>query len=128
MKLILLAATAMFATPVIAQDTAPQTQTEAAADPAAAADPTAPEPAADPMQSAPPAAQTMGPQTTGGTATAGGYAPQGGAMQGTPQPGAQVVFRAAPSPSEAFPPPAAKDSYPVCKKGQYDGCRQRGGK
>jgi hypothetical protein len=60
--------------------------------------------------------------------TAGGYQPAGPAVNGTPAPGATVVFKPAPSPSEAFPPPPAKESYPVCKKGQYDGCRQRGGK
>jgi len=46
----------------------------------------------------------------------------------TPPPGAQVVFVPNPqSPTEAFPPPAAKTAYPMCKRGQFDGCRQRGG-
>jgi hypothetical protein len=39
-----------------------------------------------------------------------------------------VVFQPSASPAQAFPAPAPLESYPVCKKGQYDKCRQRGGK
>ena len=56
----------------------------------------------------------------------GGMQPSTPALEGTPQPGVQPVFRQAPPPSEAFPPPAPLDSYPVCKRGQYDKCVQAG--
>ena len=59
-----------------------------------------------------------------GTESAGGYQPSGPAVSGTPQPGATVRFQPAPSPSQAFPPPAPEANYPICKKGQYDGCLQ----
>lgn len=59
---------------------------------------------------------------------AGGYQPSTPPMQGTPAPGATVRFQAAPDPNTAFPPPAPMQNYPVCKKGQYDKCIQRGGK
>jgi hypothetical protein len=32
------------------------------------------------------------------------------------------------TPTQAFPPPAPLANYPICKKGQYDQCRQRGGR
>ena len=58
----------------------------------------------------------------------GGYAPAAPLFSGTPTPGAQVVFVPNPqTPTEAFPPPPPKASYPICKRGQFDGCRQRGG-
>lgn len=56
----------------------------------------------------------------------GGLAPSQPALQGTPQPGAQIQFVPAPPPAQAFPAPAPLDSYPVCKKGQYDKCREPG--
>lgn len=67
-----------------------------------------------------------------GTATpqadpVGGYQPDHPALSATPQPGQQIIFQAAPPPSVAYPPPPAMDHYPICKKGQYDNCRQRGG-
>lgn len=58
----------------------------------------------------------------------GGYAPSTPLFSGTPTPGAPVVF--VPNPqtaTEAFPPPPPKPSYPICKRGQFDGCRQPGG-
>ncbi len=150
MKLILLAATALIATPVIAQDTtagqtgAPTTQTTPpAADPAQTGTPTdpatvpadaaAPAPATDPampmQNTAPmPAQGSTAPMTTGAGNPVGGYQPAGPAIQGSATPGGPVVFQQAPSPSQAYPAPAPKASYPICKKGQYDGCRQRGGK
>jgi hypothetical protein len=60
----------------------------------------------------------------------GGYAPTAPLFSSgaTPPAGAQVVFVPnAQSPTEAFPPPAPRTSYPLCKRGQFDGCRQRGG-
>ena len=59
----------------------------------------------------------------------GGYAPSAPLFSGgTPTPGSTVVFVPNPqTPSEAFPPPPPKAEYPICKRGQFDGCRQRGG-
>ena len=58
----------------------------------------------------------------------GGYAPSAPLFNGTPTPGATVLFvPSTQTPTEAFPPPAPQASYPICKKGQYDNCRQRGG-
>ena len=60
----------------------------------------------------------------------GGYAPAGPLFStGTvPPPGAQVTFvPSAQTPTQAFPPPPPLDHYPVCKRGQFDNCRQRGG-
>ena len=130
MKTILLAAAAVIAVPTmaIAQDTpqqTPQTGTmqpdkTTAPDATAPAD-AAPAPSADttadpamsqqqaPMQSAP---------STGDAAMPPSASPA------SPQPGATVRFQPAPSPDQASPAPAAKSEYPVCKKGQYDGCMQ----
>ena len=153
MKLILLAATALIATPLAAQTsgstgtssptsdsgqaTAPMQTPPTDSTMPAQTDPAAPAPT-DPAMSAPAptdpsmASQPMAPMASTTTpeaaATAGGYQPSAPALQGTAGTGAPVVFRAAPSPTEAFPPPAPKASYPICKKGQYDGCKQRGGK
>ncbi len=126
MKLILLAATAMIAAPVMAQTTpapapADQTMTPSPADPAAApadAQTPPPPPAAPAPQASMPPAETTG-------SPAGGYAPTGPAVTGgTPGSTLPPVFRQAPTPDQAFPPPPAKESYPICKKGQYDGCMQ----
>jgi hypothetical protein len=71
--------------------------------------------------------------TSGGAMTAAGDDPKGGYMPSTPAlsgqatAGAQVQVMPSMSPSQAFPPPAPLASYPICKKGQYDNCRQRGG-
>lgn len=61
-------------------------------------------------------------------AQAGGYQPDGPALSGPLAPGAQVIFKAAPPPDVAYPAPPPLAHYPVCKKGQFDGCIQRGGK
>jgi hypothetical protein len=151
MKFTLLAAAALIATPVIAQDTmgtaAPQGSTQTA--PPTTTDPattTSSDPAA--MQQTPMAPQTdaaapapmdpaMNQPTTTVTNTApmatdgdpvGGYQPSAPAMQGGMQPGATVRFQAAPPAAQAYPAPAPLASYPICKRGQYDNCRQRGGR
>ncbi|PKP92132.1 MAG: hypothetical protein CVT77_09940 [Alphaproteobacteria bacterium HGW-Alphaproteobacteria-16] len=67
------------------------------------------------------------PTTTAEATPMGGYQPTAPAMSGQPQPGQQVIFQPSKSPTEAFPPPPAMEEYPICKKGQYDKCRQRGG-
>ncbi|AXJ96087.1 MULTISPECIES: hypothetical protein [unclassified Sphingomonas] len=148
MKLILLAATAFVAAPVLAQtssqtgtsspttQTAPagtpdQTMTPPPADQSAtpagqAAPATTPAPASD---MAAPAGQTdtQAPMTTGdaGATPAGGYQPTTPAVTGgTPGSNIAPTFRPAPTPDQAYPAPAPKDSYPICKKGQYDGCKQ----
>jgi len=83
--------------------------------------------AAAALIAAPAMAQDQTPAPAASTApTTGGYQPSGPAIQGTPAPGATVRFQQAPDPNTAFPPPPAKESYPVCKKGQFDGCRQVG--
>lgn len=136
MKFVLLAAAAVLAVPAMAQtdQTTPpadQMQPGTATDTAPAGQ-TAP---MDPsMQQGGGTAAPMG-GTTGGMAAdsnaadpAGGYQPSSPPMQGTAQPGQTVTFQPAPSPSQAFPAPAPLQSYPICKKGQYDNCMQRGGK
>ena len=57
----------------------------------------------------------------------GGYQPSTPPIVGTPEPGATVVFVPnTQTPSQAYPAPAPLASYPICKRGQYDKCRQRG--
>lgn len=58
---------------------------------------------------------------------AGGYQPATPPMPTPPKPGATIVFQQAPTPDVAYPAPAPMADYPICKKGQYDNCRQRGG-
>jgi hypothetical protein len=57
----------------------------------------------------------------------GGYQPATPPMSAPAAPGTTVVFQQAPAPDVAFPAPAPLAEYPICKKGQYDNCRQRGG-
>lgn len=57
----------------------------------------------------------------------GGLQPATPPMASPPPPGAKIIFQPAPPPNVAFPPPAPLAEYPLCKKGQYDKCRQRGG-
>ncbi|MBW4330355.1 hypothetical protein KY084_05645 [Stakelama sp. CBK3Z-3] len=57
----------------------------------------------------------------------GGYQPDQPPMPVQPKPGQKVIFKASPPVSQAYPAPAPKAEYPVCKRGQTDGCRQRGG-
>ena len=65
--------------------------------------------------------------TTDATADpVGGYASTP-VITGTPVPGQPMTIMPSPSPSEAFPPPAPLDHYPICKRGQFDNCKQRGG-
>jgi len=61
-----------------------------------------------------------------GIETAGGYQPADSPFSSPPAKGQEVVFRAQPlTPTEAFPPPAARTHYPLCKPKQYNNCRQR---
>ena len=57
----------------------------------------------------------------------GGYQPAAPALSGTPTAGVAPTFRAAPSPSEAYPAPAPLAHYPICKPGQFDNCMQGAG-
>lgn len=137
MKSFLLAAAALIATPALAQmqpaDTAGQTTPGTEMQSTDTMSTTA----ADPAMQAPTNGSTMstsGSMNTTGTMSSdamagpGGYMPSTPALQGTPAPGAIVRFQQAPAPDVAFPPPAPKQDYPICKKGQYDGCMQPGGK
>lgn len=56
----------------------------------------------------------------------GGLQPSQPALSGTPQPGVTAQFIPAPPPSQAFPAPAPLARYPLCRKGQYDKCREPG--
>jgi hypothetical protein len=91
--------------------------------------PTQPMPAQGDMQGSQPmpAQSGMTPMAASGETPRGGYAPSTPPLSGTPTAGATVRVQPSMSPSEAFPPPAPKAEYPICKKGQTDGCRQRGG-
>lgn len=75
-------------------------------------------------QTSPPASPAPAEATA--PAPVGGLQPSAPALQGTPAPGAPVVFKQAPAPDVAFPPPAGQESYPICKKGQFDKCQQAG--
>lgn len=156
MKAILLAAAAVLAMPALAQtqstgsppmsgaptqQTPPTSSDPAMADPAMAdpATPTDPAMQADPAMQTDPAMATPPPQSTDtmsapmagqpmGGMTAGGYQPSVPATTGPAQPGAVVRFQAAPSPDQAYPAPAPLASYPVCRRGQFDKCRNAGGR
>lgn len=79
-----------------------------------------------PMAPMPPA-QPMTPGTFSAQESAGGYQPATPALSGMAQPGVTPTFMAAPPVAQAYPAPAPLQSYPICKKGQTDKCRQRGG-
>ncbi|WP_267433290.1 hypothetical protein [Sphingomonas sp. GM_Shp_1] len=129
MKLVFLAATALMAMPAVAQTT---TQTDTTAQAGAQTGTT--DTTAQAGMQAGASTDTMTGDTqanaaaSAATMTAGGYQPAQPPMASAPPPGAPVVFQQAPSPSQAYPAPAPLKSYPICKKGQYDQCRQRGGK
>jgi hypothetical protein len=125
MKLVFLAATALMAAPAIAQQTQTDTTAQAGMQAGASAqtDTTTTQTQTDTSGS-----MQANAAATAGTMTAGGYQPAQPPMASPPAPGAPVVFQQAPSPSQAYPAPAPLKSYPICKKGQYDQCRQRGGK
>ncbi|MDR6853409.1 hypothetical protein J2Y54_002929 [Sphingomonas sp. BE123] len=74
-----------------------------------------------------PAAPAAPAATPTGDDPVGGYQPATPPMPTPPQPGATIVFQQAPAPDVAYPAPAPMAQYPICKKGQYDNCRQRGG-
>jgi hypothetical protein len=59
----------------------------------------------------------------------GGFQPTAPLFSAPPQPGQQVLFVPNPqTPTQAYPPPAPLASYPICKRGQFDNCMQRGGR
>ncbi|WP_242095891.1 MULTISPECIES: hypothetical protein [unclassified Sphingomonas] len=131
MKHLLLAAAALIAAPALAQTTPagdpamPTQQTTPPTDPAAQPTPPAGDPATAP---APAQGAAMPAAPADGASPAGGYQPTGNGMSGPMQPGAPVTFKQAPTPAEAYPAPAPMAKYPICKKGQYDHCMQRGGR
>jgi hypothetical protein len=121
MKLVLLAAAAALAFPAMAQtttdtqtDTSTQTQTQDQTD--TATDQTAP---------AQDQSTTSTGQAAAGAMTPGGYAPATPPMAGPAPAGATVQFVPSQSPDQAFPPPPAQASYPWCRPGQFDNCRER---
>lgn len=146
MKLILLAAVAMLAVPALAQTTTaptggdtmpPEASTPTTADPQQTTDPaTTPAPGTSmggtqgdmTTQSQTMPAPSTGTMGSTGAAPMGGYQPAQPPMTGQMSPGVAPTFQAAPSPSEAYPAPAPMAKYPICKKGQYDNCMQRGGR
>lgn len=123
MKLVFLVATALMAAPAMAQQT--QTDTTAQAGMQAGA---STQTDTTTTQTDTSGSMQANAAATAGTMTAGGYQPAQPPMAAPPQPGAPIVFKQAPSPEQAYPAPAPLKSYPICKKGQYDQCRQRGGK
>lgn len=147
MKLILLAAAAIIATPALAQSSG-STGTSSptsnggqgtAATPAVQNNPQGTTPS-DPSTMTPaPSSQSMPDQSTpsqsmpspsmptqpSGSTPAGGYAPS--TMPTGAQPGGTVRFQQAPSPDQAYPAPAPLASYPICKPGQFDQCMQASG-
>ncbi|MDY0957323.1 hypothetical protein SOM26_01345 [Sphingomonas sp. CFBP8993] len=126
MKLVFLAATALMATPALAQTTT-QTDTTAQAGAQTGTSTDATAQTGTSTDTATPGAMQANAAASAATMTAGGYQPAQPPMAAPPAPGAQIVFQQAPSPSQAYPAPAPLKSYPICKKGQYDQCRQRGG-
>jgi len=116
MKALLLA-TALVAAPLIAQ-TAPEPtpQTQPTGDRATTPTESAPTEPGQPAPGAVPA--------EGANATAADQVPASQVPAPPAAPGG-VVFQQPPSVEQAFPPPAAKESYPVCSKTVTDGCRQR---
>ncbi len=59
----------------------------------------------------------------------GGFQPTAPLFSAPPQPGQQVIFVPNPqTPTQAYPPPPPLASYPICKRGQFDNCMQRGGR
>ncbi|MDQ2892349.1 MAG: hypothetical protein M3R64_04550 [Pseudomonadota bacterium] len=141
MKLILLAATALVAAPLAAQTTPtmPDHSTMPAHQATTDSMPASPTPMqTQPMQTQPmqdnamsqgamASEPTPGPMQ-GSTMTPGGYQPSAPAMIGTMTPGVAPIYRAAPTPDQAYPAPAPLAKYPLCKKGQYDKCMQPGGR
>ncbi len=116
---LMLAGTAMAQTmtpaPITPADTTVTQGTVTPADPG-----TTPAPA----ETDPPASSDMSTATIGDPP--GGYAstPTVSGLVTTGQP---IINAPSPSPAEAFPAPAPLKHYPICKKGQYDDCMQRGG-
>lgn len=143
MKTILLAAAAFVAMPALAQTqpttpptttppadtmsdttTAPGTPADTANPPGTTSQAPMPAPATStPMADAPATSATpMTPANPSGDPV-GGYAPAAPALSGPVTPGVAPIFRPSATPSEAFPAPAPLASYPVCKKGEFDNCR-----
>lgn len=82
-----------------------------------------------PAQDAPPAQKSATTTTTTpGEDPRGGYEPTTPLYSGPVTPNTKVIFQpSTQTPDQAFPAPAPLEEYPVCRPGQYDNCRQRGG-
>ncbi len=125
MKWIALATALAFAAPVVAQEMAPPPPPPPVAGQDMPMPPPPPPADAAPMAPAAPMAQAA--PMTPVEPTAGGYQPAMPPMAGPAAPGTRVVFQAPPSIEQAYPAPAPLQTYPICKRGQTDKCRQRGG-
>lgn len=81
---------------------------------------------ATPLQNAPQDTRTFtDPDGFRAQETPGGYQPAGSPLSGPVSADTKVVFvPQALTPSEAYPAPAPRKSYPACKLGQQDNCRQ----
>ncbi|WP_322965534.1 hypothetical protein [Sphingomonas fuzhouensis] len=119
MKLVFLAATALIAAPALAQTTQADTTAQAGVQAGASTQ-------TDSTQADASGSVQANAAASAATMTPGGYQPAQPPMASQPAPGAQIIFKQAPSPEQAYPPPAPLKSYPLCKKGQYNNCRQRG--
>lgn len=74
----------------------------------------------------PRAQQGNSPDNTSTTQQSGGGLAPADAPTPPPPPGATVVQQPSADPNQAFPPPAPKDHYPICKANQFDGCMEPG--
>ena len=147
MKLIALAAALAMGAPALAQDMPEQdtmTEQDGATTPAPGVMPPPPPQDAPPPGPPPPPAQMDGPPppppagppppppapmaNAPAMGSAGGYQPSAPPLSGSPMAGQRVIFRAGPSPDQAYPAPAPLAEYPVCKRGQTDKCRNPGGR
>ena len=123
MKLLFLTAAAVIAIPAAAQTTTtdPMTQDQTM-------DQTTTDPSAmDQTMSDQTTTTPMPAQSATGEDPVGGYMPPAPPVSGPVTPGTEVIFRPSAPPSQAFPPPPPMNEYPICKAGQFDNCRQRGG-
>lgn len=123
MKLVFLAATALMAALAMAQQT--QTDTTAQAGMQAGA---STQTDTTTTQTDTSGSMQANAAATAGTMTAGGYQPAQPPMAAPPQPGAPIVFQAGAEPRTGLSGPGSAEELSDLQKGQYDQCRQRGGK
>lgn len=126
MKAFLLAAT-MLAAPVFAQSEPPASMSTNTGTPPASSTMSTGTTATDTTAPAAPDAGTMTTQTAAPSVVTGQTVdgdPIGG-YQPTSAPTSGGTFQPSADPATAYPPPAPLATYPICKRGQYDGCMER---